>query len=222
MHLKNRNRSITLFLEDLFLEEETIEEKNENKTVLPRYVLYQVRAIKGYSARTAAELSFEEGDIIDIIDDGYATSTGLVLGVFKGKKGIFPLLNTYRITALENNDGEETETVRNQKGERSLSLPKESDDRKNEGVSAYLRLTLKLHWAIGDGLRNFERWSNDETVLYFRFIQAVVLKMWSVDPLGSAAPLYGVRGVSHATLRFRSYTDSERPHEKIEICAILD
>ncbi|GFY75518.1 SH3 domain-containing protein [Trichonephila inaurata madagascariensis] len=36
---------------------------------------YQVRAIKKYSARTAAELSFEEGDIIDIIDDGYATST---------------------------------------------------------------------------------------------------------------------------------------------------
>ncbi|GFR10671.1 hypothetical protein TNCT_679401 [Trichonephila clavata] len=80
--------------------EESQEENEEDKTNLPPYVLYQVRTTKKYSAKTDAELSFEEGDIISVIDDAYATATGFMFGTCRGKEGFFPLLMTYRITAL--------------------------------------------------------------------------------------------------------------------------
>ncbi|KAG8186635.1 hypothetical protein JTE90_021784 [Oedothorax gibbosus] len=62
-------------------------------------VLYQVQGTYKYAAEDADELSFDVGDIIDVVeyDDPEEQEEGWLMGIFDGRKGLFPANFTSRI-----------------------------------------------------------------------------------------------------------------------------
>ncbi|GFU57989.1 amphiphysin [Trichonephila clavipes] len=80
----------------MFCEMSAVEEdeksNNEGKVETPPAgynVLYQVQGTYKYTAEDVDELSFNVGDIIDVIayDDPEEQEEGWLMGVFNGKKG---------------------------------------------------------------------------------------------------------------------------------------
>ncbi|XP_042897099.1 amphiphysin isoform X10 [Parasteatoda tepidariorum] len=62
-------------------------------------VLYRVKGTYKYTAEDVDELSFNVGDVIDVVayDDPEEQEDGWLMGIFNGKKGLFPANFTSRI-----------------------------------------------------------------------------------------------------------------------------
>ncbi|GFS82546.1 hypothetical protein NPIL_570261 [Nephila pilipes] len=56
----------------------------------------KVCALISYCAKSDEEISFENGDIIDIIDESEVLRNGFVVGICNGEKGKLPLFATER------------------------------------------------------------------------------------------------------------------------------
>ncbi|CAL1277287.1 unnamed protein product [Larinioides sclopetarius] len=96
-----RNMNLEMLSEMSANEEITEEDKSENKSEIPLGVnaLYQVQGTYKYTAEDVDELSFNVGDIINVVayDDPEEQEEGWLMGIFNGKKGLFPANFTTRI-----------------------------------------------------------------------------------------------------------------------------
>lgn len=97
----DRSMNLQMFCEMSAVEEDE-KSNNEGKVETPPAgcnVLYQVQGTYKYNAEDVDELSFNVGDIIDVVayDDPEEQEDGWLMGVFNGKKGLFPANFTSRI-----------------------------------------------------------------------------------------------------------------------------
>ncbi|GFQ92722.1 amphiphysin [Trichonephila clavata] len=97
----DRSMNLEMFCEMSAVEEDE-KSNNEGKVETPPAgynVLYQVQGTYKYTAEDVDELSFNVGDIIDVVayDDPEEQEEGWLMGVFNGKKGLFPANFTSRI-----------------------------------------------------------------------------------------------------------------------------
>ncbi|GIX90654.1 amphiphysin [Caerostris extrusa] len=96
-----RNMNLEMLSEMSIVDEDVKSENKIKGEASPSgfNVLYQVQGTYKYAAEDSDELSFNVGDIIDVVeyDDPEEQEEGWLMGVFNGKKGLFPANFTSRI-----------------------------------------------------------------------------------------------------------------------------
>ncbi|GFY52764.1 hypothetical protein TNIN_371751 [Trichonephila inaurata madagascariensis] len=92
--LSSKRPTEDILVPHIRLKEETIiEEKEKDESI---HILYQVRALVAYTAKTKEEISYDENQIIEIIEES-DTPSGHAVGICNGKQGLVKLGNTKKI-----------------------------------------------------------------------------------------------------------------------------